>query len=129
MTVCWVRCAVVLIGLLGLVTAIGPFGARAQGADDLAALRDQVSQLHGQGRYAEAAPVAERYVALARQKHGEGDPEFATAVYWVAKLHGEHGRYAEAESLFKRALAIVEEKLGPDHAQVGDILSHLATSP
>ena len=84
MAVRWVRCAVVLIGLVALVASIGLMETRAQGADDLAALVRQVSQLHGQGKYAEAIPIAERYVALARQKHGEEHTEFATAIAWLA---------------------------------------------
>jgi hypothetical protein len=53
--------------------------AHAQGSDDLARLRDEVSRLYGQGRFAEALPIAERYVALAQQKHGEEHAEFASA--------------------------------------------------
>ena len=67
-----VRSAVLLIGLVAFVAGIGRMEVRAQGTDDLAALSAQVSQLHGQGRYAEAIPIAERHVALARQKLGEG---------------------------------------------------------
>jgi tetratricopeptide (TPR) repeat protein len=123
----WVRFAVMLFGLIALVTAVGQIRVRAQEADDLAALSAQVSQLHGQGKYAEAFPIAERYVALARQKHAEDHPEFATAISWLAKVYGGQGRYADAEPLFKHALAIVEEKLGPDHSQVGDIMNDMAS--
>ena len=56
MAVRWLRCAILLIGLAALATGFGPMGARAQGADDLAALRNQVGQLYGQGKYAEAIP-------------------------------------------------------------------------
>jgi hypothetical protein len=55
-----------LILLAALLVGIGPTRAQAQHADDLADLRDQVSGLHSQGKHAEAVPVAERYVALAR---------------------------------------------------------------
>ena len=85
---------------------------------------DQVSRLHSQGKYAEAVPLAERYVALARQKHGEEHTEFATAISWLAGLYRAQGRYAEAEPLYKRALAIREKALGPDHPG-----RHLAQQP
>ena len=60
----WLRCGVVLTGLVALGAGIGPMGAQAQGGDDLAALSAQVNELHGQGKYTEAMPIAERYVAL-----------------------------------------------------------------
>jgi len=52
----------------------------AQGADDLTAFRDQVSQLLTQGKSSEAVPIAERYVALARQRYGEDRIEYATSI-------------------------------------------------
>ena len=99
------RClaAVVVAGLAALLAAIGASGGRAQGADDLGALQRQVSELHNQGKYAEAVPIAERYVAAARRKHGEGHTEFATAIAWLAFVYKEQGRYAEAEPLYERS--------------------------
>ena len=55
-----------------------------------------MSRLHSQGKYAEAVPLAERYVALARQKHGEEHAEFAAANAWLAIVYRAQGRYAEA---------------------------------
>jgi len=127
MGVRFVRCRVALIVLLAaLVVGIGTIGVRAQGADDLAALSRRVSQLHSQGKYAEAIPLAERYVALARRKHGEEHTEFATAISWLAALYEKQGRTAEAEPLMKRDLAITEKALGPDHPDVGQSLNNLA---
>jgi hypothetical protein len=83
MAVHWVRHAVVLIALVMLVAGIGLMEVRAQGADDFAAVSARISQLHAQGKYAEAIPIAERYVALARQKHGEEHTEFAYAISWL----------------------------------------------
>jgi CHAT domain-containing protein/tetratricopeptide (TPR) repeat protein len=147
-----VRCAVVLIGLVTLLAEIGP-RALAQGGDDLAALRTQVSQLYGQGKYAEAIPITERYVGLARQKHGEESLEFATAISWLGNIFSGQGRTGEAEALYKRALtsfrdqaarydhqdrfadaeplyqsalAIAEKTFGPDHTYVGGYLDDLA---
>jgi CHAT domain-containing protein/tetratricopeptide (TPR) repeat protein len=118
-------CAVVLIGLVVLVV-IGSIVTRAQAADDLAALHAQVSQLYGQGKYAAAVPIAERYVALARKKHGEQHTEFATAISWLALVYDALGRYAEAEPLHKRSLAIREKALGAEHPDVGISLNNLA---
>ena len=92
----WLRRGAALIVLATLLASAGSIGAQAQGGDDLAALRDQVSRLHGQGKYAEAVPLAERYVALARQKHDEEHAEFAAANAWLAIVYRAQGRYAEA---------------------------------
>jgi hypothetical protein len=63
MTVQLVSRAVVVIALLVLTASNWPRGARAQGANELASLHTQVSQLYDERKYAEAAAVAERYVA------------------------------------------------------------------
>jgi CHAT domain-containing protein/tetratricopeptide (TPR) repeat protein len=112
--------------LVALVASIGPLRAHAQGADDLAALREQVSQLRNQAKYAEAAPVAERYVALARQKHGEEHEAYAAASSWLAIVYKDQGRYAEAEPLYLRVLTFYEKAAGPNHPHVAATLSNLA---
>jgi hypothetical protein len=53
--------------------------AYAQGQDDLTQLFAEVERLYGQGKFAEAASVAERAVALAREHHGEEYAEFGSA--------------------------------------------------
>jgi hypothetical protein len=54
-----------LVVLTVLMAGVTLMRAQAQGAEDLAALRGQVSQLYEQGKYDEALPFADRYVALA----------------------------------------------------------------
>ena len=54
----------------------------APAADDLAALDAQAGELHREGKYTEAAALAERYVSLARQRHGEEHKAFAAAIGW-----------------------------------------------
>src|SRR5262245_59322152 len=121
------RCRAALAALLAtLVLGTATVGARAQGTDDLAALRAQAHQLRDQGNSADALPIAERYVASARQKYGEEHTEFATAIDALASVYNALGRYAEAEPLLKRALAITEKALGPDHPEVSPMLSNLA---
>jgi esterase/lipase superfamily enzyme/tetratricopeptide (TPR) repeat protein len=122
----WMRRGVALIALAVLLATAPQMLARAQSDDDLAAMQEQVRQLHSQSRYVEAVPIAERYVALARQREGEEHAKFATAIGWLGILYETQGRYAEAEPLFKRALAINEKALGPDHPGVGTSLNNLA---
>ncbi len=59
------RLVKIVLILMGSALVSATFAA-AQ-SDDLAALRSRVSQLHAQGKYAEAIPIAERYVAAARK--------------------------------------------------------------
>ena len=116
-------------GCLAPMLAAFLFGAPAATlaqSDDFAALRSQVSRLHGQGKYAEAVPLAERYVALARRKHGEKHVEFAAANAWLAFIYKAQARYAEAEPLYRRTLTTYEKVLGPAHPEVGASLHNLA---
>jgi CHAT domain-containing protein/tetratricopeptide (TPR) repeat protein len=100
--------------------------ARAQGVDALAALHAQVNQLYDDGKYFDAAPVAERYVALARRRHGEQHIEFARAIDRQATVYQALRRYAEAEPLFRRALTIREAVFGFEHTNVAASLNNLA---
>jgi tetratricopeptide (TPR) repeat protein len=126
MTVQLVSRAVVVIALLMLTASNWPREARAQDGNELASLRTKVRQLYAQGKYAEAAPIAERYVASARQKHGDNHPEFAIAISWLANVYQAQGHYADAELLYKRSLAIAEKALGPEHLLVTTVLNNLA---
>src|SRR5262245_62398047 len=116
--------AIVLMGSVwSLVLASA---AHAQGDDELARLHSEVERLHSQGKYADAVPVAERYVALARQKHGEEHTEVATALVWLGSVYYAQGRYGEAEPVYRRSLAIREKALGPEHPDVATSLNDLA---
>jgi CHAT domain-containing protein/tetratricopeptide (TPR) repeat protein len=95
-------------------------------SEDLSALDQKIGQLHKSGKYAEAISLAERYVALAGQRHGKESLEFATAVKWLALLYKEQARYGEAEPLYKRALAIEEKTLGSNHRDVATTVNNLA---
>jgi CHAT domain-containing protein/tetratricopeptide (TPR) repeat protein len=114
--------------LIGLVWGIVLAGvADTQGDDELARLRSEVSRLHGQGKYTDAASVAERYVALARQKHGEEHAEIAAALNWLGAVYQDQGRHTEAEPPYKTSLAIYERALGPEHPDVATALNNLAS--
>lgn len=98
MTVQWFSRAVVVIAILMLTACNWASEARAQGADELASLRTQVSQFYSQGKYAEAAPIAERHVTLARQKHGDDHTEYPTAIAWLAYVYQAQGHSSEEQS-------------------------------
>src|SRR5262245_38605100 len=141
----WRRIALIIF--VPLLATTGMMHARAQSADELAAasaegkpslfgrfsrswewyrLGAQVSRLSSQSKYGEAIPLAERYVALARQKHGEDHAEYATAISWLASVYEAQGRYAEAEPLYKHSLAVREKALGAEHPSVATVLNTLA---
>ena len=65
-------------------------GARAQGADELATLRNQVNQIYDQGKYAEAEPLVRRSLEIRRQVLGEQHPDTATSYNNVAIVLSAH---------------------------------------
>jgi hypothetical protein len=62
-----------LILSLALLSIFYSMPARAQGVDEPAALLARSNELYFQGKYGDAIPLADRYVAIVRQKYGE-DP-------------------------------------------------------
>ena len=98
----------------------------AQSPEELAAINQEIGRLMAAGEPEAAAPLAARYVELARQAHGEDNPEYATAITWLGWAYKNQGRYAEAEPLLKQALAIREAAFGPDHPLVATSLNNLA---
>jgi hypothetical protein len=78
MTVQLVSRGAVAIALLMLTASNWPKEVRAQGANELDSLLSQVNQLEGSGKYSEAIPLAERSVALARNKYGDNHGEYAS---------------------------------------------------
>ena len=93
--------------------AAGVATAAAQSGDDINALRSRVSKLYAQGNYAEAAPVAERYVEVARKRHGEEHVEFASAIWGLGSIFQAQGRATEAEPLYKRTSPSARRRSAP----------------
>lgn len=82
--------------------------------------------LYQQGRYSEAARVAEEALTVAKKIFGPNHPNVATSLNTLAELYRVQGRYSKAEPLYKRALKIREKPLGPDHPHVATSLNNLA---
>lgn len=61
--------------MVAMLATAAPAGAEAQGAADVAALNKQVVQLYGQGKYKEAATIAEKALALAERVLGRERPD------------------------------------------------------
>lgn len=76
-----------LMALLGFLAFACITNAWAQGTDEFESLREQIIHLQGQGKHAEAIPVAKRYIARARQRRGEKRIEFAVALTSLAVVY------------------------------------------
>jgi tetratricopeptide (TPR) repeat protein/CHAT domain-containing protein len=93
---------------------------------ELEAIYKRGLQLYEAGKYAEAVPIAEEYIGVARARYGEQHQYYATGLGYLGVLYDALNRPSEAEPLFNRALAIKEKSLGPDHTEVADALYLLA---
>ena len=111
--------------MIVLLVDVGGYSATAQ-TGELAALNRQVEELYYDGKYGEAAALAERSLKLTRAQKGQNHLETADSMYWVALVYHSQGRYSEAEPLLKRTLAIREKALGRDAYSVGTVLNKLA---
>src|SRR5262245_26305695 len=100
--------------------------AHAQLRDGSAALNAEILKLYQEGKYAEAAEIAERQLAIVDKTLGPEHLSTATSLNTLAILYWNLGRFPEAEPLYKRSLAIREKALGPDHSHVGVTLNNLA---
>ena len=100
--------------LLALTCLVGVFGPQAVWAqsNDLAALNKKVVKLYQSGKYAKAAALAKRALALAERGFGPNHRKVSTTLDNLALLYLEQGRYAAAEPLFRRSLRIREKALG-----------------
>ena len=94
---------------------------------DAAELNSQVLQLFGQGRYAEAVPLAQRGLAIVEKAHGPEHPDTGTRLNNLAELYRALGRYDDALPLYTRALAVSEKAHGPEHLVTGIRLNNLGS--
>lgn len=115
-------------------------GARAQtatasqtsapSADELAEasrLNAEAVHLFGQGRYDEAAPLAERVLEIKLKAYGPVDPGVAVAQYNLGMIRVGQRRFDEAEGLLRKALAVYEQRQQSTPAQeLAKVLSGLA---
>jgi tetratricopeptide (TPR) repeat protein len=126
MTRQWMWRGVVLILLAALLAITASRQARTQGANDLDALNKEVVALYGQGKYAEAMPIAEQYADAVKARFGGDHPQNAVALDLLAQLLWTNNRLAEAEPVYRRALAIDENIFGSENPKVAFRLIRLA---
>ena len=114
-----------LIAIALLIALSVPLRAQEQ-PPELEAIHKRGLQLYQAGKFAEAIPVVEEYIAVAAAKFGEEHPLYAGGLGGLGVLYHKLGRMGEAEPLLKRALTITEKALGPVHLEVADALNDLA---
>jgi CHAT domain-containing protein/Tfp pilus assembly protein PilF len=91
-----------------------------------AQLNRQVVELHHQGRYEEALPLAREALDIRENKLGPDHPGVAYALNNLALLHEALGDYQAAQPLYQRALDIYRQTYGPEHKYVATALNNLA---
>ena len=99
-----------------------PDDAKAQ---EFRHLIGRINRLYEAGKSAEAIPLAEQAIALAKSRFGEEHTDVAKAVGWLGVLLTVQGRFDDAEPLLKRALAIREKVLPAGDPAIAIILNFL----
>jgi tetratricopeptide (TPR) repeat protein len=94
--------------------------------DEVSELNKLVEKLYGEGKFAEAVPLAERALALRDKALGPMHPDVADSLNNLAGLYQDQGAYPKAEPLYVRALGIREKALGPMHPDVASSLNNFA---
>jgi ankyrin repeat protein len=82
------------------------------------ALNDRGVIFYQQGRYAEAAAMAERALKMADEIFPANHVNIAVSLTNLANVYRTQNKHALAEPLYKRALQIDENRLGKDHPMV-----------
>ena len=79
-----------------------------------------------QGKYADAAGLLQRALAIKEKALGASHPDVAGTLNNLANVYQLQGKYADAEGHYQRALAIREKALGANHPDVANSLIGLA---
>jgi len=96
-------------------------------SDQWKKLNNQAVSLYRQGRYSEAAKVAEEALTVAEKAFKPNSPNTALSLNNLALYYEEQGKFAEAAVFYKRSLSIRENALGLEHPDVAQSLSGLAS--
>jgi tetratricopeptide (TPR) repeat protein len=109
-----------------LLARVEAIRAKAVGRGMLEALPSEIQWLQAKGKDAEAARLADRYVALAKERYGADQPGVVPALLEAAFVFQQQGKFGKAEVLLKKALAIRAAAFGPRSIEVADSAEELA---
>jgi tetratricopeptide (TPR) repeat protein len=87
-----------------------------------------IQQLGSEGRYLEAAPVAEEALQLAEKTFGPDDLNVSRSLNNLSVVYRALGKTPETEPLLLRASQIAEKNLSPDSLTLAKVIENLATS-
>lgn len=100
--------------------------AKAVGLGMLEVMPREIRHLQADGKSLEAARLAERYVALAKERYGANQPGLVPALNEAARLFEQQGKLIAAEALLVQALEIQNVTFGPRSPEVADSAGALA---
>ena len=119
------RAAFLVRPLLFLAVCASP--SIAQPAADLAALNGEVERLYQAQKYAEALPLAFKYLDQTEKARGAADLQTAGAANWVGLILVAQNRPTEAETHLRRVVDIRQQVLGGNHPDVAVAVTNLAS--
>ena len=117
--------AVTLLALVLLSPNGVPVSAQSHEPDEIVLLYRQVGKLTQDGKYSEAAELAERVLAEAERRFGPDSPITPMVLGSLGYAYMKDGKLAAAEPVLRRRLAIHEKVDGPEHLNVAQALSDL----
>jgi len=94
-------------------------------AEKLNARADQIRQM---GKYAEAAPLLERALAIRHRILGDEHPDTASSYNNLAWTLDAQGKYAQTAPLYEKALAVRCKILGEEHPYTALSYQNLASN-
>ena len=103
-----------------LMARVDAVRAKAVGISMIEVLPREIQKLQAEGKNGEAAKLAERYLALARERYGIDQPGLVPALLEVASLFEQQAKLLKAEALLKQALEIRVAAFGPRSPEVAD---------
>jgi CHAT domain-containing protein/Tfp pilus assembly protein PilF len=92
---------------------------------NLMGLQYRLGRLHGEGRYAEAVPVAVELLELTEKEFPPDHSQVVQALNILAGFYYVTGDYDKAKPLIERAIAI-EQARDPDGPELAQLLNNLA---
>ncbi|MBD1922432.1 CHAT domain-containing protein [Microcoleus sp. FACHB-831] len=114
---------------MGLINWLGNLATQGQkfaGKISWRQLNLQAFTLYQQGKFYEAAVIAEQALDLAFSLYQDDHPDVATSLSNLALFYKSQGKFSEAEPKYQEALAMRQRLFEGDHPDVATSLNNLA---
>ena len=113
---------ILLVAVLVLSYSVSAYAQEAL----LNELYSRFGVLYQQGRYGEAAKVAEEALTVAEKMFGPNHPNTAAFLNNLALVYHKQGRYTESGQLLEKTLELRERVLGREHPDTLKTMNSLA---